>query len=158
MEVRYFKNIKAFTLIELVVSIVVIGIAVTGTLMVFTSTAKRSSDPMVLQQAMAIGKSYLEEIIAKDFPTTVPCPSPPAGGRAVYSNVCDYSGLSDIGATDQNGNSIAALSNYNVAVTIDTTTASMAGLVAGTDIVRIDIDISHPEINGVTISGYRAAY
>lgn len=156
MKVKFFQ--QAFTLIELVVSIVVIGIAVTGTLMVFTATARSSADPMVLQQAMVIGKSYLEEIIAKDFPTVVPCTAPPSEGRAVYSNVCDYDGLLDTGAQDQNGNSIVSLEDYNISVSVDTTTATLGALAAGTEVVRIDVGITHPEINGVSISGYRTAY
>lgn len=149
---------KGFTLIELVMAMVIISVSLTGTIIAFRTASKSSADPLLIQQSMAIAKSYLEEIVQKDFPTTIPCGTPPADGRSVYANVCDYDGHTDVGARDQNDAAITPLAAYTISVSIDTTTASLGSLTSGTEVVRIDVTVSHSEIPGVTISAYRANY
>jgi len=56
---------QGLTLIELVVSIVVLSVAITGILMVMTQTTIASADPMLREQATAIARSYLEEILSQ---------------------------------------------------------------------------------------------
>lgn len=55
------------SLIELLVFIVVVGIAVTGVLQVYSSTSRTSADPMVRKQAMAVAESLLEEVLSKPY-------------------------------------------------------------------------------------------
>ena len=55
------------SLIELLVFIVVVGIAVTGVLQVYSSTSKSSADPVVRKQAMAVAESLLEEVLSKPY-------------------------------------------------------------------------------------------
>jgi len=55
------------TLIELVISIVVIAFAVTGILLVMNKTTAHSADPLIQDQAVAIGEAYLEEILGKSL-------------------------------------------------------------------------------------------
>lgn len=56
-----------FSIIELLVFIVVVGIAVTGVLQVFSSTSRTSVDPVVRKQAMAVAESLLEEVLSKPY-------------------------------------------------------------------------------------------
>lgn len=150
---------EGFTLIELVLSIVIISICLTGTMLAFITVAKSNADPMIQQQAINIAKSYLEEIITKPFPIIVPCPSVAVGGRAMYANICDYQGLIDIGAKDQDGQVINKLSLYTVKVTVDTVGAALGNLSAGADVVRIDVSVIHPSLQtAMVISGYRTKY
>jgi hypothetical protein len=131
-------------------------------------------DPMQREQAVTIADSYLEEIFAKPYldPTTqTVCPAPPAGGRAFYDNVCDYNGLHDVGAYDQNGNAITGLANYtiNVTVTQNVTQAyyyapfySMANT-GNTSVGTLEIDVVITFGNSynqqqVALSGYRVNY
>lgn len=152
------NKISGFTLIELVISILIISVALTGTLLAFKTATVNSADPMVMQQAISIGKSYLEEILSKDFPSTLLCPSPPLAGRSEYANVCDYSSLSDTGARDQNGNAISGLNNYTVQVSLDTSSAVLGSLISGTDVIRVDVSILHTQIPTVILSGYKTNY
>ena len=55
------------SIIELLVFIVVVGIAVTGALQAYSSTSRTSADPMVRKQAMAVAESLLEEVLSKPY-------------------------------------------------------------------------------------------
>ncbi|MCP4926649.1 MAG: type II secretion system protein, partial [Gammaproteobacteria bacterium] len=50
----------AFTLIEVLVTLVVIGVAATALLSVFTNMVSGSADPVIQQQATTIAESYME--------------------------------------------------------------------------------------------------
>ncbi|MBT4963029.1 MAG: type II secretion system protein [Francisellaceae bacterium] len=150
-----FRNSQAFTLVETVMGIVIISIAMTGTLLAFQIVTRSSADPMIYQQATSIGKSYIEEVASRSYPTILPCPVPPVGGRSVYENICDYNNLTDIGARDQNGQAITGLENYTVNVAFDTTTAALGLLTPGTQVIRIDVTVSHTSIPNLLFSTYR---
>lgn len=159
LKYNFIKRLKAFTLVELVMSIVIMSIAFVGTILAFYTVSKRSAKPILISHSLAIAKSYLTEILLKDFPTTLPCPSPPASGRKYYNNICDYQNLHDIGAYDQEGQPIAGLENYEVRVNIDTTTAQLGELTAGTEVVRIDVTTWLQDSESeVIISGYKTNY
>jgi MSHA pilin protein MshD len=55
------------SLIELVMFIVIVGVAVVGVLAVMNITTKSSADPIVRKQALAIAESLLEEIELMPF-------------------------------------------------------------------------------------------
>lgn len=114
------------TLVELVISVVIISISVTGVMMVVAQTTRSSADPMIRIQAAAIAQAYMEEVLAQAL-------NDPDGGetggaetgesRATYDDVSDYHGLADSGgALDQHGAPIAGLGGYNVAVAVTSTT------------------------------------
>jgi MSHA pilin protein MshD len=150
--------LKGFTLVELVIAIVIISVALTGTLLSINVPSQHSADPMTNRQASAIAQAYLDEILTKTFPSSFPCGSPPVGGRSTYTNVCDYQGLSDTGAKDQYGNLITGLGKYNVSVNVDGTTAVLGTLTPGTQVVRVDVTVTRPTMPTLTISGYRTNY
>ncbi len=146
------------SLIELVVAIVVISISLTGTFLVLDTTTRRSTDPMLERQAIAIAEAVLEEVLQKAF--TDPddgtlCPAPEAT-RSLYDNLCDYDGLDELGARDQNGAAIAGLESYRIVVDLDPTTG-FGGLTGGSEVVRIDVEVSDPLGRPVRLSGYRTA-
>jgi MSHA pilin protein MshD len=159
------------SLIELVMFIMVISLGLAGVLLVMNYTSRRSADPMIREQALLIAESYMEEILVKKFidptgGTTRTCPTA-EGGRTNYDNVCDYNGLSDVGARDQFGNAITGLENYNVAVTVSGGAGISLGpstnLVANTGsvrVLRVDITVTHggvPDFS-LPLTGYRTHY
>lgn len=148
------------TLVELIIAIVVISIALTGTLVAMNRTARQSGDPMVLRQAVGVAEAYLEEILLKpyDDPDGGVCPAAEGGGRAVYDNVCDYNLLDDFGAKDQTGTAITGLGSYRVRVAVGTT-ATLGSLVGPTDdLLRVDVRVTHSNAVDLTLSGYRTHY
>jgi MSHA pilin protein MshD len=141
--------------VELVVTIVVVAIALAGTLQVAGAALRRSADPVLAEQAGAVARAYLEEILAKSF-TAPPCPAP-AATRALYDTVCDYDGLDDQGARDQLGAPVAGLEAFRVRVALDPA-ASLGGLTGPDDVVRVDVRVTHGSSVDLTLSGYRGAY
>lgn len=115
MTVRH--NTQAgITLVELILSLVIISIAITGVLTVMNLTVSHSADPVTQHQAIAIAESYLEEILLQSYDD----PDGVSGEiiRSLFDDVDDYNGLSDTGVHDQQDNPIATLSNYNVSISV----------------------------------------
>lgn len=150
------------TLIEMVVSIVIIALVVTGTLLLVQKVAVHSADPMVERQALAVAQAYLEEVLLRPYWDPAlgsgagACPTPPAS-RALYDNVCDYQGLDDAGAADQSGTPVAGLGAYRVRVSVDAA-ATLGGLSGPGDVLRVDVRVTHPASVDLRLSGFRARY
>ena len=53
------------TLVELIVSIVILSISATGIMMVITQTTINSANPLIRSQATAIAQAYMEEILSQ---------------------------------------------------------------------------------------------
>ncbi len=154
---------SGLTLIEMVITIVVISIAISGTLVVIQRTIASSADPMIVRQAVGIAEAYLEEILLKPYYDPVlgagpgPCPAPDPNGRPEYNNVCDYNGLDDNGARDQDDSPVTDLTRYRVRVTVDST-ATLGALSGPADVIRADVRVTHPDDVDFTLSGYKANY
>jgi MSHA pilin protein MshD len=145
------------TLIELVISIVILSIAVVGVLSALGTIGGRSADPMIREQSIAIADAYLEEINLSRFAAVAGCPAVPgAGGRANFSHVCHYNGLADSGAVNQNGDAIAGLSSYSVAVAVSNSGA-LGGL-ASSVVLRVDVTVTGPTSEAFSLSAYRTNY
>lgn len=145
------------SLIELVISIVILSVAVVGVLSALGTISGRSADPMIRSQSIAIAEAYLEEISLSQFAAVAGCPAVPgAGGRVNYSHICHYNGLADTGAVDQNGNAIAGLSDYSVAVEVHT--SDSLGSLPVTATMRIDVRVTGPTNETFSLSGYRTNY
>lgn len=156
---------RGFSLIELILAMVIVGISLAAVMSVFVVTTRHSADPMATQQAQLIAEAYLDEILLKRFydpDTNNVCPAA-AETRAAYDNVCDYHGLNQA-PTDQFGNPIAALSAYNVSISV---TTSGVSLHTGGDIIDntsqiivllVTITVTGPNNTTMTLNGYRTNY
>ena len=142
------------TLVELLVSIVIVAIAASSVLGLLSITGASSADPMVRQQAVAIGDAYLEEILLKPF--TDPDGVDGEAARTDFDDLDDYDGLADAGARDQFDNPIPGLGTYAVAVSV----AGSAGLpgVPAADAMRVDVTVVRAPYVNFTISGYRTRF
>jgi MSHA pilin protein MshD len=172
-----------FTLIELVVFIVIIGIAVAGVLIAYDHAVRDSSDPIVRKQALAIAESLLEEVQQMPFTYCDPddpalstatsaagCATPevtgPEAGETRYStttafdNVNDYHGYDTAtevppGVKDITGASITGLSLYNATVTI--ADSALTGVPPGEGLL-ITVVVVGPANVSVRLDGYRMRY
>ncbi|MEO4048502.1 prepilin-type N-terminal cleavage/methylation domain-containing protein [Pseudomonas sp. CAU 1711] len=144
------------TLVELVITIVIIGIAAAALFSAQAAIVGRSADPLLRQQSLAIAEAYLEEILLQPFVDSggAVCPAPPAS-RASFDNVCDYHGLNDNGARDARGQAIAALASYRVQVAV--TPQAWAGL-AASDALLVRVTVTDPAGQQLQLDGYRARY
>ncbi len=107
---------NGFTLIESIVALVIIGIAGAALLSAFITPVANSADPQIVAQARAVATSYLDEILLRDYGTG---PGNCVGtSRATWETIWCYDVVADETPTDQFGNTIGALSDYNVTVTV----------------------------------------
>lgn len=145
---------RGFTLIELIVAITIVAICAATIMGVMAAVASRSADSMLQQQAIAIAQAYLDEIEQRWV--VDPNGTPPNTGRGSWDLVDQYNGLSNVGAQDQFGTAIAALSAYTVSVNVAQSTA-LPGI-TGTDARRIDVTVTTSPNVSVTLSAYRTNY
>ncbi len=141
---------RGVTLVELIVAIVIIGVAAAGVLLVFVRNTSASADPLIWHQATAIAEAYLEEALTKNFNVG------PGATRATYDDVLDYN-FTDVGARDQNGSAISGLEGYTVQVQA---VAEALNGISGTDAIRVTVTVT-PAVsvsNTVVISGYHTNY
>ncbi|MFT7235060.1 MAG: MSHA pilin protein MshD [Methylophagaceae bacterium] len=137
------------TMVELIISIVIVSTTIAGVLGIINLTVLHSADPIAQQQAIAIAESYIEEITA--LPTTDPDGTNNGETRATFDNVDDYNGLSDTGVIDQVGNIIANLDNYNVSIVINNQTIN--GLA---NMREIAVTVQRPGIAIIKLVAYKA--
>jgi MSHA pilin protein MshD len=146
-----------FSLIEVVVLIVVVGIALAGVLLVFQTSTRASADPQVQKQALAVAEALLDEILLASYD-----PLPGAGTRADFDDVDDYAGYSTAGGIrDIQGNPVPGLEAYNItSVTVTPTALTDTGAVLPTvnEAKRITVTVAGPQAFGVTLDGYRLKY
>lgn len=152
---RYARQ-TGISLIELLISISVLGLALASTLAATTTYLSHSTTPAIRQQAQAIAEAYLEEILLQSY-------NDPDGGdtgtceeasRALYDDVNDYACINDqAGARDHSGNAINGLGGYNVQVAIS------AGSLNGASGRHIEVSVGHDALGSqsIRLSAWRVA-
>jgi MSHA pilin protein MshD len=151
---RAARTQRGVTLVELVVSIIVVSIAAAALLGVLTMTSSGSADAMVRHQAVAIGQAYLEEALLK--PYADPDGTDGETLRTSFDDVDDYNGLNDPSASDQFGNALAGLTAYSVTMSVG---AGSLGSIPAANVRRIDVTVRHTMTGtAMTFTGYRTNY
>jgi MSHA pilin protein MshD len=127
---------RGFSLVEMILAVVVIGVGLAGLLMAFSTVVRGSADPVLQQQMLAIAEELLEEIRLR--PYTAAANSAPAGcARDTFNDIGDYHGYatsSKICTVD--GTEIPALAAYSVSVSV---TASALGGVAASRLITVTV-------------------
>lgn len=65
------RNFSGFTLVEMIITIVVISVGLTGVLLTFQTVVKSSADPLVTKQLISIAEAQMEGAMLKEFGTLV---------------------------------------------------------------------------------------
>lgn len=71
------------TLVEMIITIVIIGIALAGTITALSTVVGRSSNTLIQTRTIALAQAYLDEILSLPFDRAVP-----PGGVPAYSGNC----------------------------------------------------------------------
>jgi MSHA pilin protein MshD len=160
---------RGMTLIELVIAIVIIGIASAALYTAMASITGRSADPMLRQQSLAIAEAYLEEIALQAFPVITACAASNNGaGRASFDDVCDYNGLFYSTQTYAPRNALSStplsgLEAYQVNVAVASaspqppSSLTWNGLPLN-DVLYIQVTVTDPAGQDLVLGGYRARY
>jgi len=158
---------RGISLVELIMFIVIVGVALAGILLVMNVTTKGSADPLIRKQALAAAESLLEEIQLQDFIDpggSATCPLPASAVTAMnrasdYHIVSCYNGYPNGSTTGiypvSGGTPIAGLENYNASVAVS---GVALGTVLAGSAVLITVTVTDPQGNPIEISGYRTAY
>ncbi len=143
---------RGFTLIEMVLAIVVLGVGLAGVLIAFSSVTRGSADPVVAQQMLAIAEEMLEEIQLKPYAVATNV-APAACARNTYNDVLDYNGFTTSGQICTiDGTPIASLAGYSVQVQV--TAATLAGVGAAR---RINVTVTRGT-SSFTLTGWRTDF
>ena len=135
------------TLIELIITILIVGVAIGGILSAFGVALRYNADPLVRKQALAIAESLLEEVGSRaytDFDLHNPTAAIPNGigpeaatgetrtsATTGFDNVDDYDGYSQTNSiTDAAGNALPLVGNYSTCVTVQNPAVAIAGVPA----------------------------
>ena len=178
------RKSRGVTLVELIVFIVIVGVAMAGLFAAFNTITAASADPQVRKQVLAIAESLMDEIALMPF--TFCDPDDPAAATALgigdcatvegigtegaetrysattrFDNVSDYHGFAmGPGIQDFGNTTIAGLGAY----TVTNITITQAGLSDGVDAIaaaealRISITVTGPGGVATTLEGYRTRY
>ncbi|MBW8843848.1 MAG: type II secretion system protein [Burkholderiales bacterium] len=174
---------RGLTLIELLLFIVVVGIALSAMLKVFVTATLASADPMIRRQQLAIAESVLREVELMPFTWCEPndpnattaanaagCTQAeamgPTGaesrtGLAPFDNVNDYNGFSMVGISDITGTAVAGLSGYAASVAVE---VANLDTVAGGEALKITVTVVGPGdtlvklANPLRLQGWRTRY
>jgi MSHA pilin protein MshD len=139
-----FRRSAGVTLVELIVALVIMGVALAGMVAVYTATTRASVDPVIVQQMQAIADNMMEEILMKPFAPPEGSTVTSASGRVNYDQVRDYDDYGDgvVGIRDVEGNAIPGLERYTVLVKVEP--APLGGIT--------NPDAAHPNVLRVTVT------
>ncbi|MEZ5561265.1 MAG: prepilin-type N-terminal cleavage/methylation domain-containing protein [Pseudomonadales bacterium] len=151
-----------FTLVELIVTLMLISIAVLGITYALSFAFARQSDGLWQSKAVALAESYFEEIMARRFdesaplggvppcsPVTTACGPIGLEGepRAQFDDVDDYDGLDEQPPLDGDGNPRLEYAGYRVQVSVsylDAAQVAALGLDEVSDAKRIAVTVTPP--------------
>ncbi|MGE5467836.1 MAG: prepilin-type N-terminal cleavage/methylation domain-containing protein [Ignavibacteria bacterium] len=156
------RRASGFTLIELIVAVVVIGVGLAGVLSAFSTVVKSSADPLVAKQMLAVAEELMEEIRTRQFAVTgaapanalTPCGA--AASRAAFDDVFDYNAYATTSVCDMDGNAVGGLTGYSVSVAV-VTHADLGASVPAANLARITVTVAHSG-QSLTLVGWRSSY
>ena len=170
---------RGLSLIELLLFIVVVGIALSAMLQLFATATRNSADPMILRQQLAIAESMLREATLMPFTWCDPDLSTntdtassaadcsvaeglgPEGGQTrtvspYFNNVSDYAGFTMAGISDMAGQAVPGLAGYGVAVAV--AEQALDTVPAGGAALKVTVTVTAPGASPLVLQGWRTRY
>ena len=177
---------RGATLIELIMFIMIIGIALSGVLLAMDQITSHSADSMARKQALAIAKSLLEEVESMPYTycdpddanatsattatvggagcaVTVEALGPEAGetryAAPKFDNVNDYHGFSMSGSIrDISNAAITGLDEYAASVVVAAPAAGLGDIAVASGVLHITVTVAGPADTQIELDGYRTLY
>ncbi|OUS06747.1 hypothetical protein A9Q81_02370 [Gammaproteobacteria bacterium 42_54_T18] len=165
---------SGFTLIELVITIVVISIALAAMLGAFSGAMSHSADPLWRNKTIKLAQLYLDEILSKRFDENSPVGGVPANAstsctsigadgvetRATYDDVDDFHNTTNSVPVGASGTLDTSYDNYLIAVEVTCDDAGGAVNSSGSDIhaKRIKVSVTPPGQSTMVFYAYKGNY
>lgn len=152
-----------FSLIELVITIVVLGIALTALSSSLFNAVGKNADPLWQTKATQLSQAYLDEILAMKYQEDSPLGGEPAVGpcaitsetdRSLFDDVDDYHGLTETASfLDQTSGLASTYSGYNISIQV--TCVDAQGNTSNNSKL-IELTITSPTSESLIFSAYRS--
>jgi MSHA pilin protein MshD len=174
---RHPSQQKGVTLVELVISIVVLSIAMIALMNAFSVSMSSSADPLWRNKTMKLAQLYLDEILSKaydhstplggiPFVTTPACTGlgPDAGetSRADFNDVDDYDGLTESPPVSLDGTLDSSYASYSVSIAVACAGTDVSALnatgVSNAQAKKISVTITAPNQSPITFAVYRGNF
>lgn len=165
---------QGVTLIELIIAIVVLGIAAVGILTALGRTTVLNVDPLLRAQSLAVAQSIMDEVTSRPFypaeedpsfddSITSPEPCPDNGSfssRDEISYICGFDGYQETGILKPNGDEVDGLSQYSASIEVgsDDIDDPPFSSVPINCILRIEVTVSGPADTNTSLQAYRTSY
>ena len=172
-----FRSQSGVTLVELVVTIVILGIAIVPLTMTLSFSASHSADSMIEVKVIELGQAYIEEILSKRYDENSaqggapPCSSSGVAcgtigaesgeTRPLFDDVDDYHGVDDQPPLDSLGSARLGYDRFRVEVEVSYSDASEVaayGLDSTVDAKKILVRVHPPVGTAVTFDVYRSNF
>lgn len=143
------------TLVELIIAMVIIGVAVAGVLQVFNLNAIASADPIVQKQLRVVAEGMMDEIQRQPFAASANA-TPSGCARNTFNDVLDYNGYAPGMICLVTGDQVAELAGMTITVTVVADTGNTLGI-GGADAYIIVVTTTRGS-SSFTLKGWRANY
>ncbi len=171
---RFSRSQAGVTLVELVISIVIISIAMVAVLNSFSVSIGQTADPLWRNKSLKLAQLYLDEILAKNYDHNTPVggvpevSSPSCSGlgpesgesRATFNDVDDYHGTTDSPPLSLIGSLDASYNAYSVSVTVecDGNTVGAAGGTPDNHAKKISVAVTPPGEIAIVFAAYKGNF
>jgi len=157
---------QGVTLVELVISIVILGIALVAIVSAISTSVSRGSNVLLQSRMIELSQAYMDEILGKRFDEDTPIGGfPPVtscnisteeASRAEYDDVDDYDAIANEAPTSQTSSDFSDYTGYEVTVTVSCGGVDIG--VTNTRAKRITLLISDPQGQSMTFTAYKGNY
>jgi MSHA pilin protein MshD len=169
--IRPAAHQRGATLIELIITIVIISVAIAGVVGAFSLIAGRSADPLNQTRAVSLAQLYMDEILARRYADASPngggsvggadtdCGSPGPDGtetRSTFDDVDDYHNLQD--RPPENGEEQALTGYDGFGVEVSVSCDGGAVDLGSQQAKRIDVVITDPSSQTYLFTAFRGNF
>lgn len=173
------QRTKGVTLVELIITIVILSVALLGVVSMYSKAIERSANPLIYARSIELGQTFMDEILTKKYDEQTPVGGVPVAttltaegdfgpdgseSRATYNDVDDYHGASYTSLELITGDALDQYVNYQVDISVsyidevqDSSLRTTASL-SSNNMKRITIVVSNPLSNSLTFTAYKGNF
>jgi len=166
---------RGVTLIELVISIVILSFAMVAVMNSFSVSIGHSADPLWRNKTLKLAQLYLDEILGQKYDDSTPVGGSPAVSspgcgslgpetgevRSTYDDVDDYNGLTFSGPTTPplgiSGSLDSSYDNYSVSITV-VCNGTIVAASGNSHAKKITVTVTPPDNGAMVFAAYKGNF